>query len=338
MLLVRKTLFLLSLIVLAACEHGTAVDGVGDVIAIIEPSRSCSTEQAECRFKISGDYEEGYFAIAGHQYLFTKWDVCLASDGIFCLFNIGADTVEQNFGKSFASTKATFEKVSDTRFDAVWEGAGIRNGIEYTMTCITLVDNALRCEAAEDGDEMFLGVALNVNGNSITGGAGRGLSPTGELTDITVQSGSFIAHDALQLSLTIDGDPASLDLVFEHNYRVPRPVMLLEGEYESEETEDSMSFAEDGSYSIGLGDDPSCQMTGTMTRPANLGYVGMFELTMTRQNCASDNGSLAGFAYEFDYDDEEYLYVFGQQQALNVNNGGIFTHVVALGDQIDSPL
>ena len=338
MLLARKFLLLLSFVFLVACEHGTAIDGLGDIVAVIEPSRSCTAAQGECRFKVAGNYEEGYYAVAGPQHLFVKWDVCLVSDGVLCIFNIGASTVEQNFGKSFTSTKATFEAVSSTRFDAVWEGTGQRNGIAYTMSCISLANNTLRCEGAEDGDDMFFAVALTINGNNIVAGAGRGLSAGGALTDVSVQSGSFVAHSSLQLSLIIDGDPASLDLVFEDAYRVPRPIVVLAGEYESSETGNAMTFADNGSFSITEGGEPSCAITGTMLRPAALGHVAMFDLTMTRQNCATSNGAMVGFAYEFNFDDQAMLYVYAQQQALNVNNGGIYTHIVQLGDEVDSPL
>ncbi len=338
MLLVKNFILVLSLLFLIACEHGTAVVGEGDVVAIFDPSRSCSSELGECRFRVLDAYEEAYFAVAGPQHVFIKWDVCLAADGILCVFNIGEDTVKENYGKRFTSTQASFAPISPTRFDAVWEGTGVRNGVNYTMSCITLADNTLRCEGAEEGDDMFFGAALTLNGNNIVGGTGKGQSTSGALVDVVVQGGSFVAHDSLQVSLTINGEAASLDLLFETGYRVPRPLTLLEGLYDAPVPGEQVLINLDGSFAFNFGDEPNCSMSGSMVRPVALGYVAVFDVSMTRQGCSSDNGAMEGFAYEFNLDDEEYLYLFGQLQGLDANNGGFSSYLIRLGDPEDGPL
>lgn len=92
---------------LGGCTHPLEIVGEGDILSG-SGDNDCLLEDLPCKADAVNEYIETYFPQPRPGYEFVGWDNCLARDGDSCVFEIPANVVHENWGKTMPPLVAKF--------------------------------------------------------------------------------------------------------------------------------------------------------------------------------------------------------------------------------------
>ena len=98
---------------LAGCTHPIDIVGEGDIRSS-SGDNDCLLEESPCEVVAVGAYAEDYRPEPRSGYAFVGWDNCLSEQGEQCVFDIDADTVFDNWGKTMPALVARFAPMCET--------------------------------------------------------------------------------------------------------------------------------------------------------------------------------------------------------------------------------
>lgn len=103
----RQSLILVTLLLLASCNHPIDIDGSGDIVAVGNGA-SCALEDAPCENLIVNAYAASYTANPRPGFGFLRWQGCITPLGNTCTFNIAASVIHQFWFQTVPPLRATF--------------------------------------------------------------------------------------------------------------------------------------------------------------------------------------------------------------------------------------
>ncbi len=105
--MLRKYPLLILLASVTSCTHPIDIVGGGDVMSA-SGEHDCLLEELPCKAVAVDEYIETYMPMARNGYRFVGWDNCPDQQGEYCVLNVDADTVHQNWGKTMPPLIAKF--------------------------------------------------------------------------------------------------------------------------------------------------------------------------------------------------------------------------------------
>ena len=105
--MLRKVIFIFLLSIIGGCTHPIDIVGEGDIRST-SGDNDCLLEDLPCKAETIDEYEETYFPEPRSGYEFVGWDGCLEMQGDSCVFNVSADIVHDNWGKTLPTLVAKF--------------------------------------------------------------------------------------------------------------------------------------------------------------------------------------------------------------------------------------
>ena len=98
---------MLLLACLVGCTHPIEIAGEGDIRSS-SGQHDCLLEEQPCEAVAVGAYNEGYRPEPRSGFQFVGWQNCLSQQGESCVFNVPADAVFKNWGKTMPPLVAKF--------------------------------------------------------------------------------------------------------------------------------------------------------------------------------------------------------------------------------------